>query len=160
MCRYDVIIWRDHETRECDSAGRWVMVMCCRRLMEPWPMGLRQSRSRGGFPSLNIRTGLSSWICHWTQHSYSQNSQYLPYHVFLLYSLSYHLPWWFRHLWWFDSPIWYVQESRRLLGSIQGRFDWLRLTLPIESFPDKAPGYKDGFGRLVATRVIRPEISR
>ena len=40
--------------------------------MESGPMGLRQSRSREGFPSLNIRTGLSSWIRHWTQHSYTQ----------------------------------------------------------------------------------------
>ena len=40
-------------------------------------MGLRQGRSREGLPSLNIRTGLSSWIRHWTQHSYTQNSQYL-----------------------------------------------------------------------------------
>ena len=38
--------------------------------MESGPMGLRQNRSREGSPSLNIRTGLSSWIRHWTQHSY------------------------------------------------------------------------------------------
>ena len=40
--------------------------------MESGPMKLRRSRSREGFPSLNIRTGLSSWIRHWTQHSYAQ----------------------------------------------------------------------------------------
>ena len=153
MCRFNGVIWRYYETRECDSAGRWVMMMCRRRLMEFGPMGLRQGKSREGFPSLNIRTGLSSWIRHWTQHSYTQNSQYLPYHVFLFYSLSYRLPRWLRHLWWFDSPIRYVKEGRRLLGSIQGRFDWLRLTLLIKSFPDKALGYQDWFGRLVATRV-------
>ena len=45
--------------------------------MESRPMGSRQGRSREGFPSLNIRTDLSSWIRHWTQHSYTQNRQYL-----------------------------------------------------------------------------------
>ena len=58
--------------------------------MESEPMGLRQGRSREGFPSLNIRTGLSSWIRHWTQHSYTESVNLLPYHVFFLfYSFSY-----------------------------------------------------------------------
>ena len=160
MCRYNGIIWRDHETKELDSVGRWVVVMCHRRLMESGPMGMRQDRSRERFPSLNIRTGLSSWICHWTQHSYTQNSQHLSYHVFIFYSLSYYLPWWFWCFWWFDSPIWYVQEGWRLLGPIWGRFDWLRLTLLIESFSDKALGYQDRFGRLVATQIGRPGTAR
>ena len=47
--------------------------------MESGPMGLRLSRSCEGFLSLNIRTGLSSWIHHWTQHSYTQNSQHLSF---------------------------------------------------------------------------------
>ena len=45
--------------------------------MESRPMRVRLSRSHEGSLSLNIRTGLSSWIRHWTQHSYTQNSQLL-----------------------------------------------------------------------------------
>ena len=45
--------------------------------MESGPMRMRQNRSHEGFPSLNIRTSLSSWIHHWMQHSYTQNSQHL-----------------------------------------------------------------------------------
>ena len=45
--------------------------------MESGPIGMRQSRSREGFPTLNIRTGLSSWICHWTQPSYTKQSALL-----------------------------------------------------------------------------------
>ena len=58
--------------------------------MESEPMGMRLNRSHKGFPSLNIRTSLSSWIRHWTQHSYTQNSQYplLPCLLLLLLLLS------------------------------------------------------------------------
>ena len=121
---HDILLWlRDMVLswdKECDLAGCWVMMMCHRRSMESRPMGMRLSRSHEGFLSLNIRTGLSSWIHHWTQHSYTQNNQLLSsYHVF--HSISNYLPWWFRHLWWFDSPIWHVQEAWGLLGSIWGR---------------------------------------
>ena len=54
--------------------------------MESGPMGLRQDRSREGSLSLNIRTGLSSWIRYWMQHSYTseQSISFLPCLLLLL----------------------------------------------------------------------------